>query len=103
MISTLYVFSFIPPSDRIRTAVNVFGDCVGSAIVHHMNNEDLIKFERREQQEEIRIEEEPVVTTRGHQLKPVQPGSAAKLNVIESGIEQEPETTTGDQPNAEIP
>ena len=32
-------------SDRIRTVVNVFGDCVGAAIVHHLNKDHLIKPE----------------------------------------------------------
>jgi len=31
--------------DRIRTVVNVFGDCVGAAIVHHLNKDHLIKPE----------------------------------------------------------
>ena len=30
-------------SDRIRTVVNVFGDCVGAAIVHHLNKDRLIQ------------------------------------------------------------
>jgi len=29
--------------DRIRTVVNVFGDCVGAAIVHHLNKDRLIQ------------------------------------------------------------
>jgi len=29
--------------DRIRTVVNVFGDCVGAAIVHHLNKDNLIQ------------------------------------------------------------
>ena len=36
-------------SDRVRTSVNVLGDCIGAGIVHHLNRDHLDTFEGNEE------------------------------------------------------